>query len=189
MLEAGEDARFIARRLVILASEDVGMADPMALRGGRRRGPGRRVRRAARGPAQPGPGRRPPGHGAEVATARRWRSGTPGRTCARASAARCRRTCATPTTRARRSSATARATSTLTTTRGAGSPQRLPAGRRRRPPLLRALAATGTRQEVRRRHGRAARKPRTGRDRRRARACVLTTVLCVARASSAWRWC
>jgi putative ATPase len=31
MLEAGEDARFIARRLVILASEDVGMADPNAL--------------------------------------------------------------------------------------------------------------------------------------------------------------
>ena len=31
MLDAGEDARFIARRLVILASEDVGMADPMAM--------------------------------------------------------------------------------------------------------------------------------------------------------------
>ena len=31
MIEAGEDARFIARRLVILASEDVGLADPMAL--------------------------------------------------------------------------------------------------------------------------------------------------------------
>jgi len=31
MLEAGEDARFIARRMVVLASEDVGMADPMAL--------------------------------------------------------------------------------------------------------------------------------------------------------------
>ncbi|MEN3315685.1 MAG: putative ATPase [Acidimicrobiaceae bacterium] len=31
MLEAGEDARFIARRLVILASEDVGMADPTGL--------------------------------------------------------------------------------------------------------------------------------------------------------------
>jgi hypothetical protein len=31
MLEAGEDARYIARRLVILASEDVGMADSMAL--------------------------------------------------------------------------------------------------------------------------------------------------------------
>jgi putative ATPase len=31
MLSAGEDARFIARRLVILASEDVGNADPMGL--------------------------------------------------------------------------------------------------------------------------------------------------------------
>ena len=31
MLEAGEDPRLIARRLVILASEDVGMADPQAL--------------------------------------------------------------------------------------------------------------------------------------------------------------
>jgi putative ATPase len=31
MLEGGEDPRFIARRLVILASEDVGNADPMAL--------------------------------------------------------------------------------------------------------------------------------------------------------------
>lgn len=31
MLEAGEDPRFIARRLVILASEDVGMADPSSL--------------------------------------------------------------------------------------------------------------------------------------------------------------
>jgi putative ATPase len=31
MLVAGEDPRFIARRLLILASEDIGMADPMAL--------------------------------------------------------------------------------------------------------------------------------------------------------------
>ena len=31
MLEAGEDARFIARRLVILASEDIGEADPLSL--------------------------------------------------------------------------------------------------------------------------------------------------------------
>jgi putative ATPase len=31
MLTAGEDPRFLARRLVILASEDVGMADPSAL--------------------------------------------------------------------------------------------------------------------------------------------------------------
>jgi putative ATPase len=31
MLEAGDDPRFIARRLIILASEDIGMADPQAL--------------------------------------------------------------------------------------------------------------------------------------------------------------
>ncbi|MGC9668567.1 replication-associated recombination protein A [Planosporangium sp. 12N6] len=31
MLVAGEDPRFIARRMVIFASEDIGMADPMAL--------------------------------------------------------------------------------------------------------------------------------------------------------------
>jgi putative ATPase len=31
MLEAGEDARFVARRLVIAASEDIGLADPTSL--------------------------------------------------------------------------------------------------------------------------------------------------------------
>lgn len=31
MLESGEDARFIARRMIVLASEDVGNADPRAL--------------------------------------------------------------------------------------------------------------------------------------------------------------
>lgn len=31
MIEAGEDPRFIARRLIILASEDIGLADPHAL--------------------------------------------------------------------------------------------------------------------------------------------------------------
>jgi putative ATPase len=31
MLEGGEDARFIARRMIILASEDIGNADPTAL--------------------------------------------------------------------------------------------------------------------------------------------------------------
>ncbi len=31
MIEAGEDPRFIARRLVILASEDIGLADPQGL--------------------------------------------------------------------------------------------------------------------------------------------------------------
>jgi len=32
MLEAGEDARYIARRMVVHAAEDVGLADPRALR-------------------------------------------------------------------------------------------------------------------------------------------------------------
>lgn len=31
MLEGGEDPRFVARRMVILASEDIGLADPQAL--------------------------------------------------------------------------------------------------------------------------------------------------------------
>jgi putative ATPase len=31
MLESGEDARFIARRMIVLASEDIGNADPLAL--------------------------------------------------------------------------------------------------------------------------------------------------------------
>lgn len=31
MIDGGEDPRFIARRLIILASEDIGLADPMAL--------------------------------------------------------------------------------------------------------------------------------------------------------------
>ena len=31
MVEAGEDPRFIARRLIVHASEDIGMADPTAL--------------------------------------------------------------------------------------------------------------------------------------------------------------
>ena len=31
MIEAGEDPRFITRRIVIAAAEDVGLADPMAL--------------------------------------------------------------------------------------------------------------------------------------------------------------
>lgn len=31
MIEAGEDARFVARRLIVLAAEDIGLADPHAL--------------------------------------------------------------------------------------------------------------------------------------------------------------
>ncbi len=56
MLEGGEDPRYIARRMIILASEDIGNADPQALVGGRRRGAGGRARRPARGPVRAQPG-------------------------------------------------------------------------------------------------------------------------------------
>ncbi len=51
MLAGGEDPRFVARRLVILASEDVGLADPQALVAGRGRAPCGRICRPARGRA------------------------------------------------------------------------------------------------------------------------------------------
>ncbi len=60
------DRRRVQRRLVILVSEDVGMADPTSLRRRHRRRPCRRVRRSPRGPTQPGPRRRPPGHRPQV---------------------------------------------------------------------------------------------------------------------------
>ena len=74
MLEVGEDPRFIARRLVIFAVEDVGNADPQALLRGDRGVGGGRVRRPAGVPAQPVAGgdatwRRP-----RSRTPRRWRS-------------------------------------------------------------------------------------------------------------------
>ena len=55
MIEAGEDPRFIARRLVVHASEDVGMADPTALQAARGGGPGRAADRHARGAASSWP--------------------------------------------------------------------------------------------------------------------------------------
>ena len=80
------------------------MADPHGAARGRRRGPGRRVRRAARGPAQPGPGGGLPGHRAEVEPGHRSALGrAAGRRARAAVAARCRPTCATPTTRRRKS--------------------------------------------------------------------------------------
>ena len=117
MLEAGEDARFIARRMIIFASEDVGMADPQALLVAVAAAQAARARRPARGAAQPQPGRHPPGHRAEEQPVRRWRSGTPAPTCRTVPSARCRRTCATRTTRAPNHSATGSATTTLMTIR------------------------------------------------------------------------
>ena len=100
MLEAGEDPRFIARRLIVHASEDIGLADPLALL----------VATAAAhavehvglpgGPAEPGAGHDLSRPGAQVQQRRTRRS-------ARAAGgragepSRCRRTSATPATAAR----------------------------------------------------------------------------------------
>ena len=54
MLEAGEDPRFLARRMVIFASEDVGNADPTALQVAVGGSSSARVRRTAGGQIQPG---------------------------------------------------------------------------------------------------------------------------------------
>ena len=64
MLEGGEDARFIVRRMVILASRGRRQRGPAGAAGRGRRGPRRRARRAARGDLRARPGRDLP---------RRWR--------------------------------------------------------------------------------------------------------------------
>ena len=66
MIEAGEDPRFIARRLVILASEDIGLADPSALGVATAAMTSVGPDRAARGPAAAGAGDDPPRPGPEV---------------------------------------------------------------------------------------------------------------------------
>ena len=98
MLEAGEDPRFIARRLVIPASEDIGMADPTALptavaaaAGGRSSSACPRAHSRWRRPPSTWPRRRSP-----TRSSRRSARRSP--TCAPGSPGRCRRTCATPTT-------------------------------------------------------------------------------------------
>ena len=126
MLVAGEDPRFIARRLVIFASEDVGMADPTALPIGDRGGLGGGVDRAARVPAQPGPGRDPHGHRAEVERCRRRRSRRRSPTCGPVTPVRCHAICVMRITPAPAVSATARATVTRTTTPVACCAQQYP---------------------------------------------------------------
>ena len=124
MLEAGEDARFIARRLVILASEDVGMADPMALLVADAAARAVEFVGPARGAAQPGPGGASTWPPRRSRTAPRSASGTPGqdvreRRRRRGAAAPARR----PLPRRGDRSATARATRTLTTIPGDGCDQ------------------------------------------------------------------
>ena len=121
MIEAGEDPRFIARRIVIFASEDVGMADPTALQTAVAAAQAVRAHRPARGAGSTWPRRSSTGAGAQVQRRDQGHRRGDRRRAARADRARCPATCATPTTGARRSSATARATSTRTTSRAASS--------------------------------------------------------------------
>ncbi len=124
MLESGEDPRFIARRMVILASEDVGNADPQAL-----------MLAAAALQAVEFVGlpecQLPLAQAvtylacARSRTPPRWPSARPATTCAPAGRWRCRNICATATTRRRSSSATARAMSTATTTPAPGRTRRI----------------------------------------------------------------
>ena len=107
MIEAGEDPRFIARRLVIHASEDVGMADPSALQTAVAALRGVRLRRAARGADPAGAGGHPPGDGTEVERGHRGHRRGARRRQARADRRGARARCGTATTRGRRTSGVA----------------------------------------------------------------------------------
>ena len=117
MLEGGEDARFIARRMVVLASEDVGNADPQALHGRGRRGARRRARRAAGVHVRARPGGDLPRRWRRSPTPPGRRSAPPGRTSASTARRSRRPRCARPRTRRRGRSAAGAATTTRTTTR------------------------------------------------------------------------
>ena len=115
MVEAGEDPRFIARRLVILASEDVGMADPNGLVVAD--AAAHAVEYVGLPEAQLNLAHAVdlPGHRAQVELGdHRARRGAC-RTSATSRPAPSRPICGTPITLARRSSGTARGTCILTT--------------------------------------------------------------------------
>ena len=117
MLDAGEDPKFIARRIMICASEDIGNADPTRAARGPRGLSRHGGHRYAGVPHQPGAGGHLPRARAQVQRRRgrdrrRARGGAP-----RAAPRGCRATCATATAPAPMSTAP---TSTRTTTRPAG---------------------------------------------------------------------
>ena len=103
MLEAGEDARFIARRLVILASEDVGEADPQGLVVATAAAHAVEFVGLPEAQLNLAQAVGPPGHGPEVEPGGARHLAGPGRGGQGRRAARCRSTCATPTTGAPRS--------------------------------------------------------------------------------------
>ncbi len=66
MIEAGEDPRFIARRLVVHASEDIGLADPTALQAAVAAAQAVQLIGMPEAQDQPGAGHDPPRHRPEV---------------------------------------------------------------------------------------------------------------------------
>src|SRR5207244_4250669 len=105
MLEGGEDARYIARRMIVLASEDIGNADPRALlvavaaaHAVEHVGLPEARRTPAQAPTTPAPARRPRGRGLTRAADDRPR---PGRHRERRTARACCRRWGRPRGRAR----------------------------------------------------------------------------------------
>ena len=81
MLEGGEDPRFIARRMIVLASEDIGNADPQALVVAVAASAGGRARGHAGVRPEPQPGGRLPRARAEVQRQHARRSPVRAATC------------------------------------------------------------------------------------------------------------
>ena len=123
MIEGGEDPRFIARRMVVLASEDIGNADPRALEVAVSAAHAvEHVGHAGVRP-EPGPGGGVPGAGAEVERLRTRASSGRAPGCASTARRSRRPRCGAPPIRARRSSAAGSTTTTRTPARRA-SPSR-----------------------------------------------------------------
>ena len=119
MIAAGEDPRFIARRLVILASEDIGLADPTALTTAVAAAQAVQLIGMPEARLNLGPGRDRAGARAEVQRGDHGRRRSDRRRQRGQDRRRSRRICATPTTQVPRRSATVPATCTPTTTRAA----------------------------------------------------------------------
>ena len=141
MIEAGEDPRFIARRIIVHASEDVGMADPTALPVAIAAAQAVQLVGLPEAQDQPGAGRDPPRACAEVQLGCQGRSTPPRTTSGPAGPERCPRTCGTPATRAPPGSATARATCTRTITQKASCARTT---RRPRPLAVATTSRPGT---------------------------------------------
>ena len=159
MIEAGEDPRFIARRLVILASEDIGLADPTALTTAVAAAQAVAADRDARGPAEPRPGHDRAGGGAEVERRDHGDRRRQRRRARRQDRAGARPPARRPLPRGADSSATGRRTSTATTSRSASpssstpptwSPTRRTTSRPRSAPRPRSRSAgSGIRRLIR----------------------------------------